>query len=287
MNCSNKKEISCFGLRRSGNHAIIHWLIRQNNDQFVFLNDVKLYDSYDPYESFSKVTIGGISPLVYHRGFIKYKRYMKYILNRKVEYLYGQERSDLDRENLRNWKSKPMLVHSYEHYSLSQVLPRFEDKRNHYLGKSESRFDLVIVRDPYNTFASLIKRGEFDPKSWRYVSPKVIVERWIEHAREFLGFTRYLKHQIGVSYNHWFYDKDYRIKLAEKLELPFTDEGIATVPKFGKGSSFDGDKYDGQAARMDTLSRYKDFLDHPIMQEVLAHHELNELSREIFGEVVG
>ncbi|NEQ73290.1 MAG: hypothetical protein F6K23_09540 [Okeania sp. SIO2C9] len=52
MYFTNAIDISCFGLRRSGNYAVINWIIRQNNGSFVHLNDVKLYSNKDPYQSF-------------------------------------------------------------------------------------------------------------------------------------------------------------------------------------------------------------------------------------------
>ncbi|WP_287308824.1 MULTISPECIES: hypothetical protein [unclassified Okeania] len=43
----------------------------------------------------------------------------------------------------------------------------------------------------------------------------------------------------------------------------------------GKGSSFDKFNYDGKATQMNVLSRYKAFLDHPVILKILANKELN------------
>lgn len=278
MSFNNTRDISCFGLRRSGNHAILNWIIMQNNGSFVHLNDVKLYTNRDPYKSFSKATIGGINPLVYHQGSVKFRRFLKFLVNSKIEYLYGGDSVELDREKLRKYKLKSLLIHSYEHYSLSKIFSStFEEKRVEFLGKSQYTFDILILRDPYNTFASLIKRGE-NSKNF-----DLIIKKWIEHAKEYLGLSNYLQNRISISYNHWFENKAYRQKIAEALGLVFTDDGINIVSNVGQGSSFDRTNYQGKANQMNVLYRYKDFLDHPVMLRLFADRELNELSEEIFG----
>lgn len=282
MDITNIKEISFFGLRRSGNHAIQNWIIRQNDNSFVHLNDCKLYSkSKNPYENFSKVTISRISPLVYHKGSLKYRRFLKYSLNPNVEYLYGGDRIELDRRSLREYKTKSLIIHSYEHYSLSQVLGSwFESQRDEFLGKSQKKFDIVLLRDPFNVFASLIHRGE------NLDNAKPIIEKWIEHAKEYLGLTDYLKNRVSISYNSWVVNKDYRQEVAGLLDLKFSDVGINTVVNVGKGSSFDGTAYDGKAQEMPVLSRYKSYLDHPVMLQVLNNEELRDLSEKVFGSIV-
>lgn len=190
----------------------------------------------------------------------------------------------IDRENLRKYRVKDLFIHSYEHYDLSNIIkPWFEERREEFLGKSEHRFDILILRDPYNNFASLIKKEESINLS---KNPDAIIKKWIEHAKEYLGLSNYFQNRISISYNEWFTNKAYRQKIAEALGLVFTDAGINMVPNVGKGSSFDKVNYAGQASQMNVLSRYKVFLDHPIMLKVLANKELNELSEEIFGSIV-
>ncbi|MGF1480222.1 MAG: hypothetical protein ACFB4I_12140 [Cyanophyceae cyanobacterium] len=280
MSYVNNREISCFGLRRSGNHALINWIVKQNNDSFVHLNNVKLYTNKDPYKSFAEATISGINPLVYHQGVVKFRRFIKYSLQPDVAYIYGGNRPELDREQLRI-QFKTLLIHSYEHYTLSQVLGSwFEEKRTKFLGKSQRCFDLLLLRDPYNTFASLIKRGE------KLDDPHAVIQKWIDHAKEYLGLSSYLQNRVSVNYNYWFTDKQYRQELAQSLGLSFTDAGIDTVSAVGRGSSFDKTAYDGKASQMPVLLRYQKYLDHPVMLKVLANKELNELSEEIFGPIL-
>lgn len=278
---TNIKDVSFFGLRRSGNHAIQNWIIKQNNSSYVLLNNVKLYTNQNPYQSFCEATISGICPLVYHKGPNKYRRYLKYLANSRVEYRYGGDRTELDRIRLREYKLKSLIIHSYEHYSLSHVLGDwFEEKRDKFIGKSQQKFDILILRDPFNLFASLIHRGE------NLDDPSSVINRWLEHAREFLGLSNYLKRRIAINYNAWFTNQDYRQEIATLLKLPFTDSGISDVVSVGRGSSFDGTTYNGEAEKMPVLARYKSYLDHPVMLKVTANEELKDLSSKIFGPII-
>ena len=74
-------------------------------------------------------------------------------------------------------------------------------------------------------------------------------------ARFFL--KNYLKHnKICINYNQWFFDIEYRQKIAKKLQMEFSDAGIDIVLGLGGGSSFDGKQFDGQATSMNVLNRY-------------------------------
>ena len=239
MTFTNKLELACFGMRRSGNHALLNWIKRQVKGEFVHINNAKIDGSHDPYVSFSEFVVSGMNPLVFEKSQRKFKRFAKYLLYRgNVEYIYG--RHDLDKLNIEELRCYPksLLIHSYEHYSLKRVLGDwFDTELEEYLGKSQSRFNVVLLRDPYNLFASLIKKGE------RFSRPQSIINKWNEHAREYLGYTNYLSHRVGVSYNSWFKDVEYREEIAQHLGLDFTDAGLNSVPLFGRGSSFDGQKY--------------------------------------------
>ena len=282
MSFINAKEISCFGMRRSGNHAVLNWIRKQIPGTFVHLNNAKIYGNHDPYISFSEIVVSDLNPFVFESGPRKVKRFAKYLIRRgKVQYTYG--RPDFGRLKIEALRQHPksLLIHSYEHYSLKMVLGEwFDTEMEQYLGRSQSKSNIVLLRDPYNLFASLIKKKE------NFSNPKSIIGKWNEHAREYLGHTSYLANRVSISYNSWFKDQDYRRELANRLGIEFTDAGLDSVPIFGRGSSFDGQKYSGQARKMGVLSRYKQFLDHPVMKEVMADEELRELSYEAFGDIL-
>ena len=130
------------------------------------------------------------------------------------------------------------MIYSYEDYVVQQVTNDwiFNIKHDLYFGKSASRYDLIIIRDPFNLLASRLQRHKKfleDPNYQenylsvsrrnyllaRY-SNKTMVELWIDYAQEYLGETNYLQHnKICINYNQWFADIDYRQEIADKLEM--------------------------------------------------------------------
>ncbi len=287
MDFTNSLEITFFGMRRSGNHAVINWIRSQTQGTFIHLNNVNLYSGCDPYQHFTQAVISEVNPLVAERGLRSFKRFSKYLLRcGKVEYLYGVDERHSELIKRESWRAlkKILLVRSYEHYSLQDAIHDwFEAEREQNVGRSQHQFDIVLVRDPYNLFASLIKTSN---NISELSNSQLVIDKWKEHAKEYLGYTNHLKHQVGISYNAWFQDQEYRRELADRLKLTFTDDGMDSVPMFGKGSSFDGQRFDGNARKMGVLSRYKHFLDHPVMEQVLADQEIRELSYTIFGDIL-
>ena len=74
------------------------------------------------------------------------------------------------------------------------------------------------------------------------------------------------------SYNKWATMTSYRRNMALELGLTFTDEGHQDVPRFGKGSSFDGTTFDGKASEMDIEGRWIKFQKDPEFQEILTRY---------------
>ena len=184
MDFTNRIELSCFGMRRSGNHAFVNWVRSQTTGKFLHINNAKIYTSEDPYDRFAECTTFAINPLVTERGLRGFKRFIKYALHRgQVEYIYagyGAEGQNIDREALRQ-QQKSLLVHSYEHYLLEDVLEDWlKTDREKFLGTSQYTFDVVLLRDPFNLFASLIKRNE------DFSKPYSAINKWKCHAREYL-----------------------------------------------------------------------------------------------------
>ncbi|MCP2728013.1 hypothetical protein [Limnofasciculus baicalensis] len=243
----NEKEIRVAGLRRSGNHAIINWVRKQHTGEVWHLNNVVA--SENPYR-----------------------------------FLYQHYPEDhLRREALGDFVKKDCLIYSYEDYSLEQIADQeFEKKHDLYLGKSRIRYDLLILRDPFNLLASRIKKNYIKVKGQH----QTMIDIWIAYAKEYLGETDYLKNnKVCVNYNQWFVNIDYRKQLASQLKFQFSDTGINQVKGQGGGSSFQGKELDGDATKMDVLNRYKKFENDPNYQELLKNEELLDYSRKIFGHL--
>ena len=205
-----KKEIRVVGLRRTGNHAIINWIVNQQKGKKLFINDTPTLAS--PYRNnYQPPDDGYLDTLIYSHE------------DRRLNYVGN---------------------------------PYFEKRHDTFVGKSKKRFDVLILRDPFNLFAS---RYHSD-RTRVYANSLSVPDMWIMYAREYLGITNFLKHnKVLINYNKWCTDFLYRKKLAEQLELEFTDEGFEKVSIVGKGSSFDGIEYNNKASKMKVLERWKSF----------------------------
>ncbi|MGB7058105.1 MAG: hypothetical protein WBD58_10410 [Geitlerinemataceae cyanobacterium] len=259
QNCQkivNQKEIRIVGLRRTGNHAIIQWIVKQQIGNVLCLNNLPIDES--PYR---------------HR----YEYPEKNDLPEQIEKLEAEAKGE--------FTLKECLIYSYEDHPLKSVFSdRFEDRHDLYLGKSRCRYDVLLLRDPFNLFASRFKSHKIGVKE----TEQDMVSVWIEYAKEFLGETNYLKHQkICINYNEWFRDREYRRKIADLLDSEFSDAGIDEVSHYGGGSSFNQQNLQGKARQMDVLNRWKSFADDPAYRQLFKNPELFEYSEKIFGCLPG
>jgi len=202
--------------------------------------------------------------------------------------------------------SRPGVVGCfYSHYALwnkcielGEPIMIFEDEKIEQVIEAISRikffYDLeenykyiVVIRDPYNLFASRAKKEE-DLKSVGKNTTSMVgnltseaIELWKELAYEYLDNKSILKNKICVNYNLWSSCKKYRQKLAKKIGIYFTDEGFREVPVFGNGSSFDFMKYNGNAQNMKIHERYKEYSNCSWFKSIF-DKETKELSQHIF-----
>lgn len=255
----NQKEFRLIGLRRAGNHAVAEWIKAQSRGKVEHLNNLAV----------------GCNPYRY-----KYEQ----LINFHPEHTNWAEKHYKPLSQ-GQFVALDQLLCGYEDHDLKAISsPIFEWMHNAYLGQSEKRFDILIMRDPFNFLASRLKSQMVD------VKPKslTVVELWIQYAREFLNETTYLKHnKICINYNLWFTNLAYRQKLADRLGTNFTDAGIERVVSLGGGSSFDGKSMNGAASKMAVLDRWKHFMDRPDYRRMLQNQQLLEYSRKIFGDIPG
>jgi hypothetical protein len=173
------------------------------------------------------------------------------------------------------------LLYSYEECRPRMVVSRaFERNHDTFIGRSEARVDVLILRDPFNLFASRLKRNVPDFKSGFFALPDL----WILYAREYLGLTQVLNNnKVVINYNRWCADPAYRHQVALRLGLDFTDAGFEEVPPFGGGSSFDGLDYRAEASRMQVLNRFHSMVDREDFLNMFRDPLIVRLSDQIFG----
>ena len=251
---ANQRELRVIGVSRSGNHCIINWIMGQIDGRACFLNCAE--GKTNPFRT--------ARPLETGRPF-------------RVNY----PDFDLHAERRGAFSPKDWLLHSYEDSFLGYVCGEpFEANHDRFVGASARRFDVLVLRDPFNLFAS--RR-----RLWADERVAVVARVWRQHAREFLGVRRYLnQNRVLVNYNAWVTSRDYRRTLAERLRLTFSDAGVDAVARCGGGSSFDGVRFDGRARRMPVFERWRAFAADPRYRAIF-DPETVDLTRRIFGEIPG
>lgn len=247
---ANRTLVRIVGMSRSGNHAIINWILGQLPGRWCFLNCAE--PGSDPFRT-ARMTDDGRC------------------------HLSNDPRIDTAAGRTGALSVDTLLV-SHEDTFLKPVFGAEGTARQlDPLGRFECRIDMLILRDPYNLFASRRRFGH------RTISDHVMVRIWKQHARAMLGDTRVVAGPVlGVSYNAWARDRRYRSAVAGKLGLDFTDAGFHQVGRCGGGSSFDGYRFQGRADRMNLFERWRHYWGERHFRE-LFDAEIQSLSGRIFG----
>jgi hypothetical protein len=108
------------------------------------------------------------------------------------------------------------------------------------------------------------------------------VALWKQHARCYLGEHAAFPGRIAVSYDSWFADVDYRRAISAALGTTFVDAGFGKVSAEGGGSSFDGTGFDGRGHLMSVGDRDASLEPHEreLLDQVFGDDELRELDRQ-------
>jgi len=247
----NQNEWRVIGMSRSGNHAIINWLFAQLEGRACFLNCCE--PKNNPFCWIRPMGSGNAYQVNY------------------PDFDLGRERSGL-------FSKKDYLIYSHEDCFLG-LLRRglWEEQHNAWVGASESRRDILILRDPFNLFASRLKCG------MAHRSLHTAKRIWKQHAREFLGERPSLPYpRVLISYNEWVRSQSYRRQLAEELGVRFSDRAFGRVDDTAGGSSFDGTRFRCAAAKMKVFDRWRVFLQNEHYRRIF-DQEMLRLSEAIFG----
>lgn len=261
---TQKRELRFTGLSRSGNHAIINWVIKQLDGDYCFLNCSE--PKHNPFTSARPLDETGE------------------VLETNLQNF------DLEAEQEGKFCKKDYLLYSHEDCFLGPLHHKvFRNNHNSWVGKSEKFNDVLILRDPFNLFASRIKSGfialnQTEAPEAQQISPLTLRRIYKQHARAFLGDKNLLNNKVTINYNRWASSTAYRHEIAEQLQLAFTDSGFEDVARVAGGSSFDGIKLSGRASSMKLHSRWEQYAEKEEFRD-LFDEELVELSRRIFGNI--
>lgn len=240
------------GLSRSGNHAIIDWVLNQLPGRWTFLNCVE--PKTNPLLS-ARPRDDGRCFLASDPGLAPAGSLPQGPLPPQDHVVFSQEDTFL----------APALG------------PAATARQEAGLGAAAERRDIIILRDPFNLFASRRRFG------LQWVTERTTLRIWKQHARACLGERRYGGGPVlPILYDAWLRDGDYRRATAEALDLPFREPDLNRVAPCGGGSSFDGYAFDGQAARMNLLDRWRHYAEDPSFW-ALFDAETQGLARRLFG----
>lgn len=292
---TNFLELRVYGLQRSGNHAVIEWILDQHRGKRTcFLNNVR-HGNHDPYNTAEQSSLSGFGSM-----------------------------SDLEAVR---WMYKHVLIYSYEddvskmqsgrNFVESAHDEEFERNRHLYVGTSEHRVDILVLRDPFNFFASRLRRrgsltairdSEATSQNWKLLARQAI------HAGHNPASGK-----LVISYNRWFADKRYRRELSKTLHGRFSDASLESVAPMGGGSSFDSRSFSRLSLRtirrkwkklfesrvylradiywkrlfargahnMKVLERWQALRDDDSYRRIFADREVLDLSERIFDELPG
>jgi hypothetical protein len=260
----NQNEWRIVGMSRSGNHAIIHWLLGQARGKFCFLNCAE--PKTNPFHTARPLDSAHDEVFeVNYRGF-----------------QFGKEQNG-------RFTKKDYLVCSYEDCFLGSVYHgEHEIHHDSWMGPSANRTDILILRDPFNLFASRRAFEQFSRNAYpdyRQVNPPTGMRIWKQHAKEALQEPcRPSQNRLVILYNNWVRHPDYRRRIASSLGLTFDDARFEEVTRCAGGSSFDGLGYRKQASQMKVLERWRHFAHEPEFQK-LFDSKVIELSEKIFGNL--
>lgn len=247
----NKKIYCIFAPRRSGQHAIINWIcngLKKEKHNVIHLNDIKLYGN--PYLKCKD-----------RKQQRKYKTDTWQKIHNNIDYLFI----------------------NYEDEILHDIKLKNIFGKNKTFHKNVIQENIIILRDPFNNFASKIRYSE--NKSRKYML-RNIVEVWKSHAKEYLTISNNIKNKIVINYNNWFISQDYRKQIANLFK--FNDyKAYLKVSKSGNGSSFDQRSFDGKANEMKVLQRWEAYKTNMAYLALVNDRELIDLYEKIFKPLDG
>jgi hypothetical protein len=110
------------------------------------------------------------------------------------------------------------------------------------------------------------------------------VSTWKEHARCYLGEeTGAFPGRVAILFDAWFLDGDYRIAISAALGLAFDDSGFGRMSREGGGSSFDSTSFDGRTQGMNVLDRESQLSpeEKAVAEEIFGDPEMRRLEDRI------
>ncbi len=227
-----------FGMRRSGNHALINWLTRNREKNSVFLNNC----------------IVGKSAVLSCRGLE--------MNTRRLPHKTGQAMDDTTYAA----GDGALLVVSYEDFApdvddlMSGLTPDLPD--------DQVTRNILLYRNFMNWAASLLRKIQQNDAQETFDCLRVMIVA-LNRYRDMLELVANSQSvgALPINYDRWVARPRYRRRILQELGLPIKDNDLGQVQPYGGGSSFQ--KGAENAAELKTDQRWREMMNDPSFQIVL------------------
>lgn len=233
-------SLRVFGMRRSGNHAILSWLQRNApGGRSVFLNNCK--PGTDPLQNSRGIEVNAA-----HASQNKARRDMAAVTRKAADgalFLVSYEDTSPAEFGLSRQISGSFDAELFSH-------------------------NLLIYRSFLNWSASLLKKMQGN-EGYTLVRRNAILLRTVDSYIRLLELVRQSRELgfVAICYDRWVASESYRSTLLQELGLQQQDNSLGKVQSYGGGSSFQ--KEAASATELQTDRRWTQMRNEPEYQAVL------------------
>lgn len=260
MTLTNDLEIRLFAMKRSGQHAIMGWILDHTPGRRAVANN----------------SLGREQTLLY--------------------FAEGETTSrpepwarEVDPESS-EWEHLDLYLVNCEDAQLERESGRLARTGPWSRGRSREVIEIAVLRDPANLFASRIQlsrsaRFERDPRRRSQWWDDRAVATYLGYCAEWEGRARALtRNRLLISFNRWTRDPDYRTRIGQQIGLHGNPaEPYASVLPAAGGSSFDGTSFDGSAEKMRIHDRWRAMLGDERFRQLMLETPLLDEARGAFA----
>jgi hypothetical protein len=210
INIVNQKEIRIFGIKRSGNHAIINWLFSQIPGTVVFLNNCyPAGKKLNIYEGIGTINCKGINYWDFKR---KLLFFAKNPFERENFVQYSREDKRFNKQKLKDYPKEGLII-SFENRDINKMTTMLNNAHDYLVGSSAEIFSFIIIRDPFNLFASIYKK-------WGKQKLIPLIGMWKQYAKILIEDRQSADAKFeNILYNQWLTDESYRKKLPKNYRF--------------------------------------------------------------------
>ena len=236
-------EIRVAGLQRSGNHAVINWIIKQSGKNVLFFNDVDPENPLDESRLHSPNNIE-TSDECYDCV------------------IYSYEDRILDLISHKNYYPQKNITNISAGQRIDVIILRNP------FNALASRMKHAAVSSTRSTYISGLNVAQL----WVTYAYEYLGKT-----------SKLKNKKVPLNYDLWCTSEDYRKEIANLLGLEFTDAGFNQITAYGRGSSFDLEDYNERASEMKTDQRWKNYCDDECYIDLLNDKNLIQLTKKIFS----